>query len=130
MSMFLPVAKIDLTSTGTTLRVVTSATASTPVQLPAWTGGSATPNPWNTTAGKAGGPRDLAARGIWLISVQGSVCNILAAQTSTAATNGAPYFPIGMTPLPVEIPPGTWISVLGTATAGTVDFIRVDAFRD
>jgi hypothetical protein len=130
MSMFLPVAKLDLRSTSTNLRVVTSAVASTPVQLPAWTGGKGTPNPWNTTAGQSGGPRDLAARGIWLVSVTGSVCNILAATSSTAATNAAPYFSIGWCPLPIEITPGDWISVLGTATAGTVDFIRVDAFRD
>jgi hypothetical protein len=65
-----------------------------------------------------------------MITVTGSVCNILAATSSTNATTAAPYFPIGTFPLPVEITPGDWISVIGTATAGTVDFIRVDAFRD
>jgi hypothetical protein len=130
MAMFTPVAKIDLRSTSTNLRVVTGAAASTPVQLPAWTAGKGTPNPWNTTAGQAGGPRDLAARGLWMIVVTGSNCNILAATSSTNATTAAPYFTIGTFPLPVEITPGDWISVIGTATAGTVDFIRVDAFRD
>lgn len=127
MSLVTNYAKIDCGSL--TKRFTTSATATTPVQVPTWTAGAATPNPWSTTANQSGGPRDLAARGIWLISVQGSICNILNSVASTLATTAAPYFPIGMTPLPVAFPPGSWISIIGTATAGTVDFIHVDFAR-
>jgi hypothetical protein len=130
MSMTLNVAKIDC---AITKRITTSATATAAVQLQQWSGGSAAPNFGNIAAGNAGA-RDLAGRGLWLISVQGSVCNILTNAASggsgVLATNAAPYFAIGWCPMVVEIPPGSWVSVLGTATAGTVDFIRVDAFRD
>jgi hypothetical protein len=129
MGLWTPYAKLDLGST-LSKRFTTSATATTPIQVPTWTSGSATPNPWNTTANQPGGPRDLGARGIWLISVLGSAVNILNATTSTLATAAAPYFSIGWCPLPVAFPPGTWISILGTATAGTVDFIHVDFARE
>jgi hypothetical protein len=124
MAMFTNVAKIDATA-GQPKSIVTSV-ASANVQLPV-----SVPNAMSTTANAPGGPRDLAGRGLWMVSVTGSAVNVRFALTSGAAVavGTDPVWPIGWLPLPVEIPPGTWVAALGTG-AGRVDFFRVDSFRD
>jgi hypothetical protein len=123
MSLITNVAKIDATN-GQPKFIVTSV-ASANVQLPL-----GNPNMGLTVTG-AGNARDLAGRGMWLVSVTGSPVNVRFALTSGAAVavGTDPVWPLGWIPLPVEIPPGTWVAALGTG-AGRVDFFRVDAFRD
>lgn len=126
MSMFLPVAKIDPTLS----KRITTSVASANIQLPDFSSGKGAPNPWNTTANQPGGPRDLAARGLWMIVVAGSAANLTFGQTNAVtATAANPVFPVGVFPVPVAIPPGTWVAAIAGG-AGTVDFIHVDAFRD
>jgi hypothetical protein len=129
MAMITNVAKIEATNGPQGPKSIVTSVASANVQL--LTNASAAVNPWNTTANQAGGARDLAARGLWMVSVTGSAVNVRFALTSGAAVAVAtdPVWPIGWMPLPVAIPPGTWVAALGTG-AGRVDFFRVDAFRD
>jgi hypothetical protein len=122
MAAITNVAKIDATP-GQTKSIVTSV-ASANVQMP-----NSTPNAMNTTANQPGGPRDLAARGWWLVSVTGSPVNVRFGLTAPTAVATDPVWPVGWLPVPIAIPPGTWVAALGTG-AGRVDFFRVDAFRD
>jgi hypothetical protein len=123
MAMFLNVAQIDATP-GKPQSIVTSATSAN-IKMPV-----SAPNAMNTTAGQAGGPQDLAGRGLWLVYVSGSAVNVRFGLTAPTAVGTDPVWGLGWLPLPIAIPPGTFVAALGTATAGRVDFFRVYAFRD